>query len=186
MLMSHSRSGVFTSPPIGFAVSESLAWWVLYTRHQHEKSIAETLSEKGFEVFLPLYQSMRRWKDRSKLISLPLFPGYVFVRETPDRRSQVVTTPGVHMILGHGDRLATIPEAEVGAIRLALSGPTQIEPHPFLECGQRVRVTQGPLEGLTGILVRRKNLYRLVLSVHMMAQSVAVEINATDVESAAA
>jgi transcription antitermination factor NusG len=161
-------------------------WWALYTRHQHEKSVAETLSTKGFEVFLPLYESVRRWKDRKKVLALPLFPCYVFVRGGTDRKLQVVTTPGVHTILYHGERVATIPEAEIDAIQRALEGRLSIEPHPFLKCGERVRVTRGALEGVEGILLRKKNWSRLVLSVDMLAQSVAVEIDSSDVEPLAA
>ena len=116
------------------------------------------------------------------MLTLPLFPCYVFVRGGLNRRLPVVTTPGVHMILSRGERVAIIPEAEIQAIRTAVEGPFRVEPHPFLKCGERVRVIRGSLEGVEGILVRKKNLYRLVLSVDMMAQSVAVEINATDVE----
>ncbi len=157
-------------------------WWALYTRHQHEKVVADMLGAKGFEVFLPLYESVRRWRDRRKVLSLPLFPCYVFVRGGLDRRLQVVTTPGIHMILTHGDRIATIPENEIQAIRRTVEGQYRVEPHPFLKCGDRVRVTRGSLEGVEGILVRKKNLYRLVLSVDMLAQSVGVEIDASDVE----
>ena len=157
-------------------------WWALYTRHQHEKAVAEMLSAKDFEVFLPLYDSMRRWKDRKKLITLPLFPCYVFVRGGLNRRLQVVMTPGVHTILFRGEQVAIIPESEIQAIRMAVEGHFRVEPHPFLKCGERVRVIRGSLEGVEGILVRKKNLYRLVLSVDMMAQSVAVEIDASDVE----
>ena len=157
-------------------------WWALYTRHQHEKIIAQILTTKGFEVFLPIFESIRRWKDRNKILSLPLFPCYVFVRGGLSRRSLVVTTPGVHMILYNGERIAVIPEAEIEAIRRAVEGPFRVEPHPFLRCGERVRVTRGSLEGVEGVLVRKKGLYRLILSVDMLAQSVAVEIDASDVE----
>jgi transcription antitermination factor NusG len=155
---------------------------VLYTRHQHEKTVADMLSAKGFNVFLPVYESLRRWNDRKKLITLPLFPCYVFVEGGLDRRLQVVTTPGIHTILFYGERVAIVPEAEIEAIRRAVEGDFRVEPHPFLKCGERVRVTRGSLEGIEGILLRKKNVYRLVLSVAMMAQSVAVEIDATDVE----
>jgi transcription antitermination factor NusG len=158
------------------------AWWALYTRHQHEKVVAEMLSVKGFEVFLPLYESTRRWKDRRKVLSLPLFPCYLFVRGGLDRRLQVVTTPGVHMVLYHGDQVAVVPEEEIEAIQRAVAGPYRVEPHPFLKCGARVRVARGALEGVEGILIRKKNLCRLVLSVAMLSQSVAVEVNAWDVE----
>jgi transcription antitermination factor NusG len=156
-------------------------WCVVYTRHQHEKSVGEMLESKGFEIFLPLYESTRRWKDRRKVLSLPLFPCYVFVRGAIDRRLPVLTIPGVHMIISHGDRIATVPEDEIEAIRRTIEGPFSVEPHPFLRCGERVRVVRGSLEGVEGILTRKKNLYRLVLSVEMLAQSVAVEIDALDV-----
>ena len=157
-------------------------WWAIYTRHQHEKAVAEMLSAKGLDVFLPLYESTRRWKDRSKVLSLPLFPCYLFVRGGLDRRLQVVTTPGVHMILYHGERVAIVPDTEIEAIQRAVGGSLRVEPHPFLKCGMRVRVTRGALEGVEGILVRKKNLFRLILSVDMLAQSVAVEVDSSDVE----
>ncbi|MGH9604657.1 MAG: UpxY family transcription antiterminator [Terracidiphilus sp.] len=165
---------------------ESTPWCALYTRHQHEKAVAEMLSAKGFEVFLPLYESTRRWKDRKKVISLPLFPCYVFLRGATERRLPVVTTPGVHMILRNGEEAATIPEDEIQAIRKTLEGPARVEPHPFLTCGERVRVKRGSLEGVVGILTRKKNLFRLVLSVNLLSQSVCVEIDASDVEPAEA
>lgn len=164
------------------AMASDSPWWALYTRHQHEKVVAQMLSTKGFEVFLPLYESTRRWKDRRKVLSLPLFPCYLFVRGGLDRKLQVVTTPGVHMMLYRGDRVAMVPEEEIDAIQRAISGPYRVEPHPFLKCGARVRVIRGALEGVQGILVRKKNVCRLVLSVDMLAQAVAVEVNAWDVE----
>jgi len=163
-------------------VENSSSWWAVYTRHQHEKAVAQVLSTKGFEVFLPLYDSVRRWKDRNKTLSLPLFPCYVFVRGGLNRRLQVVTTPGIHTILYSGERLAFIPNDEIDSIRKAVNSPTRVEPHPFLRCGDKVRVTRGSLEGVVGILVRKKSLFRLVLSVEMLAQSVSVEIDAADVE----
>ena len=139
------------------------------------------LEAKGFEVFLPLYDSTRKWKDRRKVLSLPLFPCYVFVRGAVERRLPVLTTPGVHMIISRGERVATVPDDEIDAIRRTVDGHFRVEPHPFLRCGERVRVVRGSLEGVEGVLTRKKNLYRLVLSVEMLAQSVAVEIDAMDV-----
>jgi transcription antitermination factor NusG len=157
----------------------------VYTRHQHEKTIGEMLKTKGFEVFLPLYETTRRWKDRRKVLSLPLFPCYVFVRGAHERRLPVLTTPGVYMIISRGERIAAVPEEEIEAIRRTVEGPFNVEPHPFLRCGERVRVIRGSLEGVEGILTRKKNLYRLVLSVDMLAQAVSVEIDALDVEPVA-
>ncbi|HEY1500124.1 MAG TPA: UpxY family transcription antiterminator [Acidobacteriaceae bacterium] len=170
------------NPSVELPSANQQAWWAIYTRHQHEKTVAEVLASKGFEVFLPLHDSMRRWKDRQKLLSLPLFPCYVFVRSELSRRLQVVSTPGIHMVLSRGEQIEVIPNAEIDAIRRAVLGSYKIEPHPFLKIGERVRVTRGSLEGVEGILVRKKNLYRLVLSVEMVAQSVGVEVSASDVE----
>jgi transcription antitermination factor NusG len=156
-------------------------WCAVYTRHHHEKTVSEMLQVKDFDVFLPLYESMRRWKDRKIRLSLPLFPGYVFVRGATERRLPVLTTPGVHMIISRGEQIATIPDEEIEAIRRTVEGDLRVEPHPFLRCGERVRVIRGSLEGVEGILTRKKNLYRLVLSVEMLAQSVSVEIDALDV-----
>lgn len=168
------------SPNGGVASSED--WWVIHTRHQHEKVVADMLAARGFDIFLPLYESTRRWKDRKKILSLPLFPCYLFIRGGLERRLQVVSTPGVNMILCRGERAAIVPQDEIEAIQHALAGTARVEPHPNLKCGMRVRVIRGALEGVQGILVRTKNLCRLVLSVDLLAQSVAVEVNAWDVE----
>jgi len=157
-------------------------WWVIYTRHQHEKVIAQQLTAKGFEVFLPLYQTTRQWKDRQKVLELPLFPCYVFIRGGLQRRLHVVTTPGVHMVLSRGEKVVMISEEEMESVRRAVEGPYRVEPHPFLKCGDRVRVKCGPLEGIEGILVRKKNVYRLVISVEMVNQAVAVELKSSDIE----
>ena len=105
---------------------EQLPWWALYTRHQHEKAVAERLSAKGFEVFLPLYESISHWKDRSKKLSLPLFPCYVFVRGGLNRRLEVVTTPGIHSVLSSGEGVALIPEEEIRAIRKLVEAPCRV------------------------------------------------------------
>lgn len=157
-------------------------WHVLYTRHQHEKVIANALSSKGFDVFLPLYLTVRRWAGRQKELSLPLFPGYVFIKGGLERQLMVLTTPGVHMILMSAGRAAVVPDAELDSIRQAVESPHRVEPHPFLKCGDRVRVRSGSLEGLEGVLIRKKNLFRLVLSVDLLAQSAAVEVDAATVE----
>jgi transcription antitermination factor NusG len=165
-----------------FDVNPPRDWYVLYTRHQHEKTVVQILGAKGFETFLPLYESVRRWKDRSKFLSLPLFPCYVFLKGGIERRLDIMTTPGVHALVSNAGQPAAIPSAEIEAIRRLVESGAQVEPHPFLKCGDRVRVNCGPLTGIQGILVRKKNLYRLVLSVQMLGRSAAVEIDAFLVE----
>ena len=160
-------------------------WFAIYTRHQHEKMVAQILSAKGLQVFLPLYNSTRRWKDRTKELSLPLFPGYLFLQGLEERRLQVVTTPGIVSILSVNGEPAVIPEAEIDAVRKAIEWGNRVEPHPFLRTGDRVRVVAGPLQGVEGILIRKKNLYRLVLSVELLERSAAVEVDVASVERVA-
>ena len=158
------------------------SWYALYTKHQHEKTVARNLSCKGFEIFLPLYAAARNWKDRVKLVSLPLFPCYVFLRGDLGRRLDIITTPGIHVLVSNGGQPAAIPAAELDNIRQAVVSGTRIQPHPFLKCGDWVRVKCGPLAGMQGILVRKKNVYRLVLSIEMLGKAAAVEVDAVLVE----
>ena len=157
-------------------------WHALYTRHQHEKLVAQALRGKGFEVFLPQYRALHRWRDRRKELELPLFPNYVFIQGGLDRMLNILTTPGVHSLVGWGGRPADIPRDEIDAVRRMVESPLRIEQHPFIKCGEWVRIKSGPLEGIEGILVRYKSAYRLVLSVEMLARSAAVEVDASMVE----
>ncbi len=158
------------------------SWYALYTRHQHEKTVARILSNNGFETFLPLYSVSHRWQDRTKKLSLPLFPCYVFLRGGFSRRAEVVATPGVHMVVATAGRWAAIPQEEIDAVRQVIETSTRVEPHPFLKCGEWVRVKAGSLVGIEGILVRKKNLFRLVLSVEILGSSAAVEVESSNVE----
>lgn len=158
-------------------------WYALYTRHQHEKAVADMLSGKGFEVFLPLFAAAHRWQDRVKRLSLPLFPGYVFIRSALDRRIHARVTPGViHFV--PGDRPIPIAPDEIDGLRQISASRSSVQPHPFLKAGDWVRVKSGTLEGLEGILTHWKGGYRLVLSVDLLQQSAAVEIDASVVERA--
>jgi transcription antitermination factor NusG len=158
------------------------SWYAIYTRHHHEKTVARILTYKGFETLLPVYQSAQRWKDRTKLILLPLFPCYVFLKGGLERRLDIMTTPGINALVSSAGQPAGIPPAEIDAIRRTVESGSRVEPHPFLKCGEWVRVKCGPLQGIQGILVRKKNLYRLVLSVEMLGKAAAVEVDAFLVE----
>lgn len=157
-------------------------WYALYTRNQHEKNVAQILSSRGFEVFLPLYHTVHRWKDRNKELWLPLFPCYVFLKGGLERRSDIVTTPGMYAFVGAGGRAEAVPGAEIGAIRRAAEGSVRAEPHPLLTCGDRVRVKSGALEGVEGVLVRKKDVYRLVVCVELLGRAVALDVDAYLVE----
>jgi transcription antitermination factor NusG len=157
-------------------------WHALFTRHQHEKSVAFALSNKNHEVYLPLYRSVRRWQARAKQLSMPLFPCYVFIREGMDRQLQILTTPGVIHIVGWGGNPAIVPQIQLDAVRQIIESCLIVETHPYLQCGDRIRVKTGPLMGLEGILTRKKGVARLVVSMEMLGRSAAVEIDVLNVE----
>jgi transcription antitermination factor NusG len=157
-------------------------WYAVCTRHQHEKSAARILEYKEFEVFLPLYKARHRWKDRIKEVSVPLFPGYLFVREGFKRWLAILTTPGVSSIVSSGGQPAAIPFSEIEGVKRVVESTLRVEPHPFLKSGDWVKVKYGPIAGVEGILIRHKNVARLVLSVELLGKSAAVEVDATDVE----
>ncbi|TAM79856.1 MAG: UpxY family transcription antiterminator [Acidobacteria bacterium] len=163
-------------------IAQPPAWFAVYTRHRHEKAVAQFIMGKGVEVFLPLYKTVHRWKDRMKDLALPLFPNYVFVLAGPNQRVAVLSTPGVYDFVRLSGVPAAIPVEEIDAVRCAVEHGLNVEPHSLLKSGDRVRVKSGPLEGLEGILVRKKNFYRLVLSVELLMKSISVEVEACDVE----
>jgi transcription antitermination factor NusG len=163
-------------------VATGALWYAAHTRHQHEKLVARMLANKGFEVFLPLYTEVRQWRDRMKAVELPLFSCYVFLRGDLDHRLAIITTPGVHGLVSSAGKLAGIPEKEIQAVRSVVEGRIAVEPHPFLKCGDRVRVKSGALSGLEGFLVRKKGQARLVISVSLLERSVAAEVDAATVE----
>ena len=157
-------------------------WYALYTRHQHEKTVAQVLSRKGFEILLPLYESVRRWKDRTKVLSLPLFTCYVFLKGGLERRWEVLNTPGIYELLSTRGQPIAIPTAEIDAIQQVMKSGLRLEPHRFLKIGELVRIKRGPLAGLQGLLVRQKNVYRLVISVEMLGRAAVVEVDSFLVE----
>ncbi len=165
-----------------FSDGASAAWYAVYTKHQHEKNAAEILTKKGFDVLLPLYRAAHRWKDRSQVVLLPLFPCYVFLQANLDRKSEVLRTPGVFWFVGNGGRACAIPFSEIDAVRRATRGPARFEPHPFLKSGDRVRSGSGVLAGVEGFLTRVKNECRVVLSVELLQKAVAVEVDISIVE----
>lgn len=159
-------------------------WYALYTRSNFEKRVAHELTAKRIENYLPLIEQVHQWKDRRKRVDLPVFPGYVFVRFCDSRgaRLEALRTTGTVRLLGHGDRLEPIPDAEIESIQRLLKARVPCFAHPFLREGAWVRVKSGPLRDVEGLLVRIKNRTRLVLSVALLSQSVATEIDVRDVE----
>jgi transcription antitermination factor NusG len=152
-------------------------WFALRVKSRSEKIVATIARNKGFEEFLPLYQSRRRWSDRFKSVELPLFPGYVFCRLNPEFRLPLLTIPGVLSFVGIGRVPVPIEDTEIAAIQTAIGAGLLAEPYPFLEVGQRVRLAEGPLAGLEGLLVEVRKQQRIAVSVSLLKRSVAVEID---------
>jgi len=154
-----------------------LPWFALQVRSRREALVATQLTGQGYECFLPLYKSERRWSDRVKEISQPLFPGYLFCRLELHNRGPLLMTPGVQQIVGIGRTPIPVAETEVESIRQALSSGLPSQPWLYLEIGQRVRVNHGSLSNLEGILINFKGSHRIVLSVSLLQRSVAMEID---------
>jgi transcription antitermination factor NusG len=157
-------------------------WYAAQTCANHEKRVQEQLRQRAVDAYLPVYASVRRWKDRRVTLDLPLFPGYVFVRLALRDRLSVLQTPSVVRLVGFGGQPAALPDQEIEALRHGLTGKMRIGPHPYLKVGQRVRVKTGPLQGLEGILVRQKKSSRFVISLDLIMRSVAVEIDVAELE----
>src|SRR5882762_6479982 len=138
-------------------VTNDLLWYAAYTSANHEKCVAQQLGVRLIEHFVPLYESVRRWRDRKVRLNIPLFPGYVFVRMALRDRLQVLQVPGVARLVGFDGAPAALPADEIETLRASLAKNVRVQPHPYVVVGQRVSLRSGPLAGLTGILVRRKS-----------------------------
>jgi transcription antitermination factor NusG len=157
-------------------------WVAVYTVTRHEKAVARQLEERRIETFLPLYRSLHRWKDRKKEVELPLFPSYVFVKIAARNKLPVLQVPGVVSIVTFNGEMAALPEQDISALRNGLDHQVCAEPCPYLKVGKRVRVVRGPMAGAEGILSRKKDKYRFVISVDVLMRSVALEVDASDLE----
>jgi transcription termination/antitermination protein NusG len=156
-------------------------WYAAYTCANHEKRVAAELGARDVEHFLPLYSSVRRWKDRRVTLDLPLFPGYVFVRLALCDRLRALQIPSVVRLVGFNGLPAALPDEEMEILRSGLCQSLRAEPHPFLNVGRRVRITSGPFAGLEGVLKRKKNSLRVVVSLELIQRSVAVDVDVADV-----
>lgn len=157
-------------------------WYAIYTCPRHEKRVAEQMKARHLEGFLPVYRALHRWKDRIKQLELALFPGYVFVRLALRDRLRVLEIPSVVSFVSFQGKPAPLPQDEIESLRRGLMGCVRMEPHPYLQSGCRVRVRSGPMSGLEGILLKRKEGLRLVVSVEILMRAVAVEVDEADVE----
>ncbi len=158
-------------------------WFAVYTASRHETKVAQHLTQRKIEHYLPLYRSDRKWRDGSRVtLDLPLFPGYLFVHIRRSERVQVLDVPGVLAVVGgSGREPVPLPDEAVYALRNGLA-LRRAEPHALLAVGQRARIRSGALAGMEGIVVRKKNGLRVVLTLEYIQRSIAVEVAAEDLE----
>ena len=157
--------------------SGSLRWLALRVRSNFEKTVSTMIQHKGFEEFLPVYRSSHRWSDRLKSVELPLFPGYIFCRIDPNLRLPILTIPGALHFIGIGKEPVPIDDAEIEAIQRAVRSGLPAEPWKYLNVGQLVRLDDGPLAGVEGILTETRERFRVIVSISLLQRSVAVEVD---------
>lgn len=155
----------------------SKRWFAVCVEVQREKAAAGALHNLGFEEYLPQYSIRRRWSDRVKSVQAPLFPGYLFCRFALEERTKALNAPWVRAIVKFGPLPTPVPDEQVESIRCMLSSGLPVQPWPYLEAGQTVRIEQGPLRGLEGALLEIRGGWRVVVSVALLQRSVAVEVD---------
>lgn len=156
-------------------------WYAIRTRSRHEKHVREQLTRKGIEQLLPTVKRQSQWKDRRKEIEVPLFSGYCFARFSWSDRLPVLQVPGVVNVVGGGSRPEPVPDEQIEALKTLMTSTLPYDSYPYLYEGMPVEVVRGPLTGVRGILVRKDRPCRLVISVHLIRQSAAVQIDAGDI-----
>lgn len=185
MPISHSQSvrSEIRAAGMSTEVTAAASWFAVYTTCRHEKRIAQHLAQRGIEHYLPLYRADRKWRDGSRVtLELPLFPSYIFVRISRSERVSVLSVPGTLTVVGGtGGTPAPVADAAIEALRAGLQ-QYPIEPHPLLRVGEFARIRSGAFAGMSGIVVRKKSGFRIVLTLEQIMQSVAVELDEDDVE----
>ena len=160
------------SPEVG-----RMQWYALQVWSRKESYVSGHLQGLGYECFLPTYKCQRKWSDRIKEFEQPLFPGYLFCRFEFENRRPLVMSPGVVQIVGTGRTPLPVADTEIQRIQMAVASEAPRQPWPYIEVGERVRVTYGSLRGLEGVVINLKGSHRVVLSVTLLQRSVAVEVD---------
>ena len=154
-----------------------MSWYAIYTRPRHEKKVHLQLTDKKFEAFLPLITRKRQWKDRKKKVEMPLFSSYLFVEFDYKYRFDVLETDGVVKIVNFNGVPAVVPDWQIESLKQMLTFPRTLQLETYIRPGEIVEVTEGPMRGIRGTVVNRKNANRLVLTIEGIMQSVSVEVD---------
>jgi transcription antitermination factor NusG len=163
------------------AEENQLPWYALYVRCNQEKLVAGSLAGRGVEFFLPCYESVRQWKDRRVKLTMPLFPGYVFVRGPLLERSLVLSVPNVVHLVGTSRGPSPISEREMRWVREGIEHGCA-QPHEYLKEGQRVLITEGAMRGVEGIMISRRNRSRIVVALDSILRAFVIEVEASQVK----
>ncbi len=163
-------------------MAELQSWHAIYTRSRHESKVFSDLTASKIEAFLPTQMVRRKWSDRYRVIEEPLFKNYLFVNIKPEYRRTCLRPYGVVGFVTFEAEPAIIPREQIEAIQKLVTSEIPHNPYPYLKAGRRVRVKYGPLEGCEGILIRKKGICRLILSVHLLQRSVVAEIDSAWIE----
>ncbi len=175
--MSNIKSDIENSP-------EKAEWYAIQTRPKHERRIATDLHDRGIVTFVPTTQEVHRWSDRRKVITAPLFLCYVFVQTAAWRQIclQVLRTSGVFRWVGANGEPTAIPASQLETVRSVLNSDVPVSPHAYLKLGQRVRICSGSLDGIEGVLTGCHGDRRLVVSVDLIHQSMALSLEGYEIE----
>jgi len=175
-LSSTARPATQTQPAVE-------VWFAVQTRYRFEKKVAASLSTKGMRVFLPLRKETRVWCDREKEVSVPLFPGYAFVRSDRSlaRRLLILQTAGVMGFVSFAGTAASVPQKQIDDLGLVLAQAVPFSLYPFVKVGQKVRIRGGCLDGLEGLLTQREK-DKLVISIESIQRSLAIEVRGYELE----
>jgi transcription antitermination factor NusG len=160
------------------------SWFAVQTLPRHEKAVVEQLQGEQIECLLPLSVRVHKWSDRNQSVRLPLFPGYAFVRLNEERcdRIRVLRKPGVVRFVGNSQGPIPLEAHEITHIRQLMEHKVKCEPHPYLQAGQKVRIRDGALRGVEGILLREAGKDSLILSVSLIQRSLSIQIEGYDLE----
>ena len=157
-------------------------WYALYTRPRHEKQVQQQLTNQRIKVYLPTQKIRRRWSDRYKIVEEPLFKNYLFVRSESEHYRKALSPYGAVSFVTFEGEPSIIPDEELEALKILVTSEIPNNPYPYLKTGRKIRVKYGPLEGCEGVLVRKRGLSRLVVTVHMLQRSIEAELDAAWIE----
>jgi len=183
--LSYAGPGSWGEMPRGLSIAEPAQerhWYAVCTLPQHEKSAARQIALREVESFLPTFETVRVWKNRQRMkLILPLFPTYLFAHITPRERRRVLESPGVLQIVGNAREPVPLPEAEIEFLRSRLARQ-RVEPFSDLVAGEKVRIRGGVLKGVEGTLVRQSTGLRFVLTIELINQSAAIQVDGENLE----